>query len=420
MRVKLKDDNSIEFLDESGNINTNDVMVQYLTVEFETPPAKDESLWTKFYSSQWIYTTEILFSEEECKYSLLIPQEVLSVPGEWRIQLFVRLYSTTDKTKYITQRSSVVASFTVQNGLPLENGALVNNATIGNLYNDAKQAVIQAEESATAAAASARAASESSTAAAEESAQKAAANVSEALKEYSTTAKESSEQAAASAAEAGEYSAGAWRANDSAKTWAEQAGTSAAAAEKSRGNAASSAGAAAGDAARSQEARSEAERIIETAKMEFRYDETNEELTVTAYKQSIYKHVFQFRIEDDPTNVQVYANVYMVFFTNRSTAYTWEEAKALMMKYVGEDPFMPVSAENCPVDVFYEDVDSGIMMQVAGNARIHLANTEGMAEFLVTYPKINSDGTAEALAEVPMLLKDDESYYVDTFGEMVV
>lgn len=240
-------------------------------------------------------------------------------------------------------------------------------------------------------------------------------------KKYADQASTSATAASASAAEAGEYSAGAWRANDSAKTWAEQAGASAAAAEKSKENAASAAGAAAGDAARSQEARSEAERIIETAKMEFRYDEINEELTLTAYKQSIYKHVFQFVIEDDPANIQVYADVYMVFFTNRSTAYTWEEAKALMMKYVGENPSMPVSAENCPVDVFYEDdAGSGITMQVAGNARIHIANTEGMAEFLVTYPKINSEGTVEALAEVPMLLKDDESYYVDTFGEMVV
>ena len=153
MRIKLKDDRTIEFLDESGSINTNDVMVQYFMVEFETPPTKDESLWVKFYSSQWVYTNEILFSEEQSKYVLLIPQEVLSVPGEWNMQLFVRLYSTTDPTKYIIQRSSMVAVFTVQNGLPLENGVLVNNATIGNLYNDAKQAVAQTQEAATEAAA---------------------------------------------------------------------------------------------------------------------------------------------------------------------------------------------------------------------------------------------------------------------------
>ena len=48
MRIKLKDDRTIEFLDESGSINTNDVMVQYFMVEFETPPTKDESLWVSF------------------------------------------------------------------------------------------------------------------------------------------------------------------------------------------------------------------------------------------------------------------------------------------------------------------------------------------------------------------------------------
>ena len=70
---------------------------------------------------------------------MLIPEEVLKMSGEWSMQLFVRLYSTTDPTKYITQFSSDIASFTVQYGLPTENGLSVNSATVGNLWNEAKK-----------------------------------------------------------------------------------------------------------------------------------------------------------------------------------------------------------------------------------------------------------------------------------------
>ena len=68
-----------------------------------------------------------------------IPEGVLKVPGEWRMQLFVRLYSTTDPTKYITQLSSDIALFTVQDGLPVEDGQPINSATIGNLWNETKK-----------------------------------------------------------------------------------------------------------------------------------------------------------------------------------------------------------------------------------------------------------------------------------------
>ena len=64
MRIKLKDDKSIAFLDGSGEINTNDVMRQVLEVEPETPLVTGESLWIVYAASEFTYTGEILFQEE--------------------------------------------------------------------------------------------------------------------------------------------------------------------------------------------------------------------------------------------------------------------------------------------------------------------------------------------------------------------
>ena len=139
MRIKLKDDKSIAFLDGSGGVNTNDVMRQVLEVEPETPLVTGESLWIVYAASEFTYTGEILFQEEAGIYKMPIPEGVLKVPGEWRMQLFVRLYSTTDPTKYITQLSSDIALFTVQEGLPVEDGQPINSATIGNLWNETKK-----------------------------------------------------------------------------------------------------------------------------------------------------------------------------------------------------------------------------------------------------------------------------------------
>ena len=139
MRIKLMDNKSIAFLDGSGEINTNDVMRQVLEVEPETPLVTGESLWIVYAASEFTYTGEILFQEEAGIYKMPIPEGVLKVPGEWRMQLFVRLYSTTDPTKYITQLSSDIALFTVQEGLPVEDGQPINSATIGNLWNETKK-----------------------------------------------------------------------------------------------------------------------------------------------------------------------------------------------------------------------------------------------------------------------------------------
>lgn len=195
MRVKFNSDKSVEFLDGSGTINANDVLRQ--TFEVETGDGvitTGESLWVVFEFADgegFTYSGEVLFSEESGIYKMLVPQEILAIPGIWTFQLLVRLYSTTDPTRYVNQLASDIKEFTVQNGLPIEDGAPVNNATVGNLYNTAVMASKNAEANAESANASAAQASFFLTKA-EESAESAAQSAAEA----ETIARETAETTA--------------------------------------------------------------------------------------------------------------------------------------------------------------------------------------------------------------------------------
>ena len=239
MRIKLKDNKSIAFLDGSGEINTNDVMRQVLEVEPETPLVTGESLWIVYAASEFTYTGEILFQEEAGIYKMPIPEGVLKVPGEWHMQLFVRLYSTTDPTKYITQLSSDIALFTVQEGLPVEDGQPINSATIGNLWNETKKNAETASAKAADAVSAAEAAVSSASSANNSaiSAEHAAdeANKSEVQAEYYALQAEQSKTAAS------ESKAGAAIQALNAQTYASQAKSSASAAFHSEAKAEESA-----------------------------------------------------------------------------------------------------------------------------------------------------------------------------------
>lgn len=150
MRVKLYKDKPVEFVDGSGTINANDVMRQKFQVETEEGVITgNESLWVsfKYVETGVTYTTPILLSTEsgeENLYSILIPQELFAYPGEWSFQLFVRLYSKIDATKYLTQLATDPKSFNISDGLPLEDNAPVNEYTVQNLWEETKQAVEEA------------------------------------------------------------------------------------------------------------------------------------------------------------------------------------------------------------------------------------------------------------------------------------
>lgn len=149
MKIRLKADKNIAFLDGSGTINANDVMRQVLEVEPESGViARGERLWVVYQCSQDIYTGEILINEETGVFRSMIPQEILRLPGEWNLQLFVRLYSRVDDKRYITQYASNVKSFTVQSGLTLEDGMPVTGETVDAMYKNAENAVKNAQSAA--------------------------------------------------------------------------------------------------------------------------------------------------------------------------------------------------------------------------------------------------------------------------------
>lgn len=148
MKIKVKDNKEIEYISGSGEINTNDVMRQLIEVEPETALAQGERLWIAYTckADEMMYSGEIRMYEETGIFRALIPQEVLEKPGEWEAQLFKRIYSTIDTSKYTQQTASNKFTFTVASGLVLEDGSYVNNGTVESLYQDAQTAVNKIKE----------------------------------------------------------------------------------------------------------------------------------------------------------------------------------------------------------------------------------------------------------------------------------
>ena len=149
MKLLLKANRkTVEFRGGLAEINQNDVLWQYMEVESEIPLNRGrETLWITFTNeTAGEHSHEILFYEEENVYKLLIPEEIIIVPGEWSFQIFVREYSTVDPTKY-KQSASNVYTFNVPEGLPRDvNGNRVTNATIGALYNQSVANVQDSEQ----------------------------------------------------------------------------------------------------------------------------------------------------------------------------------------------------------------------------------------------------------------------------------
>lgn len=141
----------IEALEGAGTVNMNDVLRQTLSVELSNDLAYGETLWVIYKLDALTYSGEIPFMEENREYKTLIPAEILKHPGTWTLQLFIRLYESIESAEYITQLASDSFTFTVQNGLPLQDGSVVNNATIATLYGKATAAVQKTNEDAQAA-----------------------------------------------------------------------------------------------------------------------------------------------------------------------------------------------------------------------------------------------------------------------------
>lgn len=131
MKILFKNRKSIEFLSGLDELSGNADMKQTIQVELDVPlNTARESLWVKFEQGFVTISHEILFNYA---YTAIIPEEVIRSPGEWTMQLFVREYDFISGS-YITKATSQKATFTMPESMQLEDGTLVTNATVANLY----------------------------------------------------------------------------------------------------------------------------------------------------------------------------------------------------------------------------------------------------------------------------------------------
>jgi hypothetical protein len=131
MKILFKNRKTIEFLSGLDELSGNADMKQTLQVELDVPlNTARESLWVKFEQGFVTISHEILFNYA---YTAIIPEEVIRSPGEWTMQLFVREYDFVSGS-YITKATSQKATFTMPESMQLEDGTLVTNATVANLY----------------------------------------------------------------------------------------------------------------------------------------------------------------------------------------------------------------------------------------------------------------------------------------------
>ena len=145
MKLSLKvNEKWLDFLDGLTEVNANDVMWQWMEIYLDKALPVRQSLWVTYTHKKYgEHTHEIMFSEDGAGKlaKAYIPPEVIRIPGEWSFQAFIRQYNTIDPTKYIQSATNKV-TFTVASGLPLDGeGAPVTNATIGALYEEAKQLI---------------------------------------------------------------------------------------------------------------------------------------------------------------------------------------------------------------------------------------------------------------------------------------
>lgn len=154
MRVLLKKDFTIEWLNGEKTINANDVGVATLLVETEIPLVANESLWVVFDTNPSVVgdgvTDDILaqFNKVDGKdiYTIPIPTSIIKQAGQKGItcyfQLFIKksYFKKDGSLDYITRAStSKENTFKITGGLYLDEelDEIVNNETIANLYETA-------------------------------------------------------------------------------------------------------------------------------------------------------------------------------------------------------------------------------------------------------------------------------------------
>lgn len=226
---------ALSFLDGTTTINANNFLWEKFEIELTEPLTNRESLWITFSSdTSGDISKDALLSEDGLTASLSTEAftEITKIAGTWRVQAFIRVYSTTVDGAYVQAPTNTV-EFTVSDGLSVWGDAPPTNETIVNLYEQAKTATEKVEEVLAAAESSAENAEKAATSAAEAATSEENAKTSEDnAKASEETAKKSANSAESSAAEAADSEKNAKTSEDNAKTSEENAATAAAEAEK--------------------------------------------------------------------------------------------------------------------------------------------------------------------------------------------
>ena len=226
---------ALSFLDGTTTINANNFLWEKFEIELTEPLTNRESLWITFSSdTSGDISKDALLSEDGLTASLSTEAftEITKIAGTWKVQAFIRVYSTTVDGAYVQAPTNTV-EFTVSDGLSVWGDAPPTNETIVNLYEQAKTATEKVEEVLAAAESSAENAEKAATSAAEAATSKENAKTSEDnAKASEETAKKSANSAESSAAEAADSEKNAKTSEDNAKTSEENAATAAAEAEK--------------------------------------------------------------------------------------------------------------------------------------------------------------------------------------------
>lgn len=140
MNVIVNQDWTLSFENESDEtLNANDVMWHRLNVMFANAirPSSREAVIAVFQDKEedpdFISKEQLLLGQNGVVWSILIPPDIVKMAQTWYVQILVRLYDTTDKTKYV-QKGTPFINFTVENGALLSDGSPITSATVSDLY----------------------------------------------------------------------------------------------------------------------------------------------------------------------------------------------------------------------------------------------------------------------------------------------
>lgn len=227
---------ALSFLDGTTTVNANNFLWEKFEIELTEPLTNRESLWITFSSdTSGDISKDTLLSEDGLTASLSTEAftEITKIAGTWRVQAFIRVYSTTVDGAYVQAPTRNTVEFTVSDGLSVWGDTPPTNETIVNLYEQAKTATEKVEEVLAAAESSAENAEKAATSAtAAANSEKNAKTSEDNAKASEETAKKSANSAESSAAEAADSEKNAKTSEDNAKTSEENAATAAAEAEK--------------------------------------------------------------------------------------------------------------------------------------------------------------------------------------------